>query len=247
MVFEQRYIVVGDVHGNWRDTEILLKKASYEPTKDRLIFVGDYNDHLPYSDFSVRKLIDNLIALHRKSPGDVFFIRGNHDLWFAEWLLHGGAPPESWYFQGGRETLASYEIVNMWGDQDECDKVPQPHKEFICDLVDQYYLDDHMLVIHGGFTTEMQMQTIAEGGRLSKEDLTRIVWDRYYIFSESHSAHALYQKYFAERYLITGHTPEGPFVNPCNPKWILANAASRGERLCAVVIEGDQEYSFVYA
>ena len=85
MGYDRRYIVVGDVHGNWRDTEVLLEKAQYQPGQDVLIFVGDYNDHLPYPDFSVCRLIDRLLDLHHQAPEGTFFVRGNHDLWFAEW------------------------------------------------------------------------------------------------------------------------------------------------------------------
>jgi serine/threonine protein phosphatase 1 len=247
MGYDRRYIVVGDVHGNWRDMETLLEKARYQPAQDLLIFVGDYNDHLPYPDFSVRKLVDQLLALYQQAPESTFFIRGNHDLWFAEWLREGGLPPEIWYIQGGRETLTSYGISSTDHITHAGDMVPRSHKDFICNCVDQYYLDDNLVVIHGGFTSEQQMEMVSEGERLSSGDLERIVWDRYFIFSENAAAHTLYHKYFAERYLITGHTPEGPYVNPSDPKWILVNAASRGERLCAVLLESDEHYSFLYA
>ncbi|MFB0515780.1 MAG: metallophosphoesterase [Candidatus Neomarinimicrobiota bacterium] len=245
MAFDRRYIIIGDVHGNLEGMDLLLEKAGYKPTEDRLVFVGDYNDHLSYSDFSVMRLIDRLIGLYERSPDNIFFIRGNHDLWFAEWLLNGGVPPEIWYVQGGRETLASYGIVSVQGTQDEREKVPRSHQDFICNHVDQYYLDERVLVIHGGFTSERQMQVIAAGGELSDEDLEMIVWDRYFIFTANDSVHSLYRQYFADRYLVTGHTPEGPFVNPRNTKWMLINCASRGENLCAVIIEDDQSYTFI--
>jgi len=247
MAFDHRYIIVGDVHGNWRGMEHLLEKARYEPAEDRLIFVGDYNDHLAYADHSVRELIDRLIGLHERSPDGTFFIRGNHDLWFAQWLTRGGVPPESWYVQGGRETLESYGIINVLSMDDQREKVPAEHQDFILSLIDQYYLDDQVVVIHGGFTSEKQMEVIAQGRELSDEDLEKVVWDRYFIFSETDSVHALYRKYFADRYLVTGHIPEGPYTNPRNPKWLMTNAAARGENLCAVIIADDRNYSFVYA
>ncbi len=174
MAFSHRYIIVGDVHGNWRGMEQLLEKARYEPADDRLIFVGDYNDHFANTDGSTRKVIDLLIELHERSPEGTFFIRGNHDLWFAEWLVGGGVPPEIWYIQGGRETLESYGITNVLSAPDQREKVPRSHKDFICNLVDQYYLDDHVLVVHGGFTSERQMQAVAQGSLLSDEDLKAI-------------------------------------------------------------------------
>ena len=246
MALDRRYIIMGDVHGNWRGVEDLLEKARYEPSADRVIFVGDYNDHYANTDGSVRKVIDLLIELRERSPGNIFFIRGNHDLWFAEWLVDGGVPPEIWYVQGGRETMESYGIFVGPGPRDERKKIPKSHQDFICNLVDQYYLDDHVVVIHGGFTSERQMQAVAQGRRLNDGDLEEIVWDRYFMFTENDTAHALYLKYFGGRYLITGHTPEGPYVNPRNRKWILINSASRGENLSAVVIKDDHDYHFIH-
>ena len=245
MAFDRRYIIMGDVHGNWQGVDDLLEKTRYEPATDRVIFVGDYNDHFAYVDCSVRKLIDRLIELRERSPDDVFFIRGNHDLWFADWLQMGGVPPESWYIQGGRETLASYGIADVPRSGDGREKIPTSHQDFICNLTDQYYLDDHVVVVHGGFTSEKQMQVVAQGRRLGNGDLKELVWDRHFIFTESDAAHADYTKYFAGRYLVTGHTQEGPFVNPRNPKWILIETPGRGENLCAVVIENEQTYEFV--
>ena len=246
MTFDRRYIIIGDVHGNWRGVEDLLEKARYEPATDRVIFVGDYNDHYANTDGSVRKVIDLLIELRERSPGNIFLIRGNHDLWFAEWLKTGGIPPEIWYVEGGRETLKSYGITDLLSAPDQREKVPRSHKDFVCNLVDQYYLDDHVVVIHGGFTSERQMQAVAQGMRLNDGDLEGIVWDRYFIFTEDDTDHALYLRYFGERYLITGHTAEGPYVNPRNPKWILINSASRGENLSAVVIEDDHDHHFIH-
>ncbi len=247
MAYDYRYIIIGDVHGNWRGMDRLLGQAGYRPGKDRLIFVGDYNDHLPYSDHSARLVIDRLIELHRQSPRGTFFCRGNHDLWFARWLLDGGVPPESWYIQGGRETLASYGIEDMTHAQDAAGKIPPPHRKFICRGIDQYYMDDHVVVVHGGFTSEGQMEVLAHGGRLGDEDLEKIVWDRYFINSEQDTDHALYRKYFADRYLLTGHEPWGPYTNPRNHKWVMVNASARGESLCAAIIDDDRHYSFVQA
>ncbi|UCH61733.1 MAG: serine/threonine protein phosphatase [Fidelibacterota bacterium] len=245
MGFDWRYIVIGDVHGNWRGVEYLLKEAGYKPGADRVIFVGDYNDHYANTDGSARKVIDLMIELHRTAPDATFFIRGNHDLWFGEWLQRGGAPHEMWYYQGGKATLESYGIEGDWTTQDQREKVPGPHQDFIFNLVDQYYLDDQVVAIHGGFTSERQMGVVARGELLDESDLKELVWDRYFIFSEDDTAQAHYAKYFGERYLVTGHTAEGPYVNPHNRKWILINSASRGENLSAVIISDEREYHFI--
>lgn len=245
--FDHRYIVIGDVHGNWRSTEILLEKAHYRPSEDRLIFAGDYNDYLSYSDFSTQTTVDKLIHLYECAPEHVFFIRGNHDLWFRDWLINGGEPAYFWRIQGGAQTLESYGISTTQANHQGPETIPSTHKEFICDLVDQYYVDEEVVVVHGGFTAEEQMQLVSTGQPLTEDDLASITWDRYFIFSDADTDHALYQKYFGERYLIVGHNPEGPYVNPCNHKWLLVNCSPRGERLCAAILTGKEEYEFISA
>lgn len=245
MAFDHRYIIVGDVHGNGRGVEQLLDVARYDPSGDILIFVGDYNDHGPGLGCSVSRLIDQLIRLRAAAPGRVFFVRGNHDLWFAQWLEQGGAPPEIWTIQGGRETLESYGISAAVASRDQRDQVPPAHKDFLCRQVDPYYLDDQVIVIHGGFTTERQMRTITGDGRLDDGDLEELIWDRYFIFAEDESSHRLYRQYFGDRYLVTGHSPRGPYVNPRNEKWILIDSPGKGEQLCAAVIQGDDQLDLI--
>ncbi len=247
MAESPRHIIIGDVHGNWQGVVALLEKAAYEPGRDKVVFAGDYNDCYAYEHYSVRKLIDVLLELHDSAPGRTFFVRGNHDLWFSEWLQTGGVPSQVWYIQGGKETLRSYGIIDDLASQDQRAKVPTAHQEFIINIVRQYYLDDRVVVIHGGFRSEGQMRTVAAGRQLNNHDLEEIIWDRHFMFIDDEAVHENYAKYFGKRYLITGHTPQGPYVNPRNPKWILINSARWGEILSAVVISDERNYSIIHA
>ena len=240
-----RHIIVGDVHGNGPGLEQLLDRVSYDPSGDILIFVGDYNDHEPDLGCSVYRLIEQLIRLRAAAPGRVFFVRGNHDLWFAQWLEQGGDPPGSWMIQGGRETLESYGIADVYVSRDLREKVPPDHRDFLCRQIDPYYLDDQVVVVHGGFTTEGQMRVIAGGGRLADGDLKELIWDRQFIFAEDDSSHRLYRQYFGNRYLVTGHSPRGPYVNPRNDQWILIDSPGKGEQLYAAVIQSDSQLELI--
>ena len=247
MAVPPRHIIIGDVHGNWQGVVALLEKAAYEPERDKIIFVGDYNDCYAYKHYSVQKLIDILLELHDRAPSRTFFVRGNHDLWFSEWLRRGGVPSQIWYIQGGKETLQSYGIIDDLASQDQREKVPAAHQEFIINLIRQYYLDERVVVIHGGFSSEGQMQAVAEDRQLSNSDLEEIVWDRHFVFTNEANAHQDFKKYFGKRYLITGHTPEGPYVNPRNPKWILINSSRWGEILSAAIIRDENGYTIIDA
>ena len=64
-----RLLVIGDVHGCHDELEILLRKASYDPQSDNLIFVGDLVNKGPHSI----RVIDTFIR--HQAIG----VRGNHD------------------------------------------------------------------------------------------------------------------------------------------------------------------------
>ena len=86
-----RYLIIPDTHGKHAEVKQLLELAQYDPAQDILIFLGDYNDHFPSLDWNTKNLIDYLITLKQNSD-NVYFIRGNHDLWMAEWVCIGGIP-----------------------------------------------------------------------------------------------------------------------------------------------------------
>lgn len=239
-----RRIVIGDLHGNYLGLDRLLKEAHYRPRQDLLIFVGDYNDHPPGTGGSVRLLIDRLLDLAHEAPDTVHFVRGNHDLWFAEWLEEGGFPDAIWLWSGAGETLESYGIRAEGSDPDPLE-VPELHRRFILQTPVPYYCDDLMVVVHAGFRTRGQMEAVAAGRPLDPSDIHDIVWDRSLLFAEDDASHAMFSGIFGDRYLLAGHSPMGPWVNPRNPKWLVVDSPGKGKRLCAAVINGPDSYEFV--
>lgn len=69
----RRLVVVGDLHGDYPALCSLLKVVS--PTKDGLIFLGDYADR---GSFGV-EVIEKVGYLARDNPGNVFLLKGNHE------------------------------------------------------------------------------------------------------------------------------------------------------------------------
>ena len=74
------HFVVGDVHGERRTLEALMEKIRFDPDKDHVYFVGDYN-----SGGNVRALLDYMSVYYQADyevPG-FHMIRGNHEreLW----------------------------------------------------------------------------------------------------------------------------------------------------------------------
>ena len=66
-----KLIVVGDVHGYYKELQDALYNAQYEDG-DRLIFLGDYIDRGPRS----REVMDFLVSL--RNPDNIY-LRGNHE------------------------------------------------------------------------------------------------------------------------------------------------------------------------
>ncbi|MCH7574738.1 MAG: metallophosphoesterase [Candidatus Marinimicrobia bacterium] len=236
-----RRIVVGDLHGNHRGLSRLLQQVRYRRGQDLLIFAGDYNDHPPGSGGSVRLLIDLLLDLAHEAPDTVHFVRGNHDLWFAEWLQAGGMPDPTWIWSGGDETLASYGIDA--GDPDPA-AVPELHRRFIMQTPVPYYIDEVLVVVHAGFRTPQQMAAVAAGQLLDPADIYDLTWDRRMLFAEDEATHAQFTGAFGNRYLVAGHSPRGPWVNPRNDKWLLVDSPAKGKGLCAAVISGPDNHEF---
>ncbi|MEE9464391.1 MAG: metallophosphoesterase, partial [Candidatus Neomarinimicrobiota bacterium] len=218
-----RYIIVGDLHGNYVELESLLAAVEYNSQADRLIFTGDYNDHFQNSNCSTKQLIDLLIQYRAAAPEMVTFIRGNHDQWFADWLADDLHTTAGWFLQGGLHTLKSYGITPEKVSSGR-NRIPAPHRQLICHVVQQYYCDERLVAVHGGFTREAQMEQVSRGGELTRADQTAMIWDREFIFKRDSRTHRQYRHWLGERYLVTGHSPSGPWLNPVNEKWLLIDS-----------------------
>ena len=249
-----RYIIVGDLHGQYAQLRDILHKTSYTPGKDLLIFIGDYADHFPevavkahgVSNAStrknVKKTINLLLDIQEQAPDTTHFLIGNHDIWFRDWVNHGGCPMGAWWDQGGCETITSYVPKDLgkqmvrgsdtginWNVNKMQDilntYIPEGHKKFYRTL-EHYYLDARVVCVHGGFPDDLVMQqfifpVMKQGGRLMEEPLDEIVWDREF-WEAGPRQRSQFKGAFGNRYLVVGHTfgavrgvqeVSGPFIN----------------------------------
>lgn len=246
-----RRIVIGDPHGNYNGILSLLKKTEYTPKKDILVFTGDYIDHFPDIGGNVNKTISLILSLKEESD-KVFTVIGNHDYWMYKWIISRTQIPESvWYEQGGRETLKSYnsKYALPYISFEETKKIPKEHVDFICSL-DIFYMDEKILVIHGGFDSIGSMRAIANNyvniGNL--DEFLDIIWDRMFCEAKfmTHNDAILneeYKRLFGDRLCIMGHTPRGPFINWKRNKILIDGGSKGGGKLLAVIIEENGELS----
>ncbi len=237
-----RYIIIGDIHGNYNGVDNLLKVASYNPRKDILIFIGDYIDYQYNPNYSSQETINLLLDLKNQSD-KVYFLLGNHDLWLRDWLNKSGKINPIWKKQGAIETFKSYGIQNLEDIQNNLSKFPNTHINFFKNIIQDYYCDENLVAIHGGFTNAGQMYTISKNEKLPYEQLYQIVWDRRFIFTKLKEENILFNKYFGDKFLVVGHTPYGPYQSSINSKWFLIDGNSKaGKKQLGLIIQNKETY-----
>jgi hypothetical protein len=79
-----RTIVIGDVHGCFRELMLLLEKLKFNELQDRLIFAGDLVDRGPASGEVVRWVRET----HARTNGLTTCVLGNHDDKHFRWFKH---------------------------------------------------------------------------------------------------------------------------------------------------------------
>jgi serine/threonine protein phosphatase 1 len=77
---QMRTIIVGDIHGCYKEFITLLRKVNYKKKKDRLILMGDLMDRGPYS----YEMLHWAIRWKEENPDSFFLIRGNHEQMIVE-------------------------------------------------------------------------------------------------------------------------------------------------------------------
>ena len=245
-------IIIGDLHGNFTGLNTILERSKYDPTTDKLIFVGDYIDGFPGNDFSAKKVIDKIIELKKENKNIITLI-GNHDWWMLEWIKIGNKEPRSiWYNQGGKETLKSYGIKNPFPQYTlEKENIPNSHKKFLENLMPSYY-DDKIVVVHGGFRNKMDMLNVFENVPLKDFTLEypmnkfstpawpvyNILWERDFYRTGVKSLLDSYKDIFGNKIFICGHTPRGPSHTKKNViRYLIDGGSNGGGNLTGLVIE----------
>ncbi|OHT16850.1 Ser/Thr protein phosphatase [Tritrichomonas foetus] len=125
---EDNIVIIGDIHGNFRDLWRVL--INVKP-KQKLVFLGDYVDR---GEFSI-EVITFFLSMMVEFPGQVTLLRGNHE--FRQINSKYGFLNEIEKLYGDRASEV-YERFN-----DVFDWMP-----FCCIVNDQY------ICVHGGITKE---------------------------------------------------------------------------------------------
>jgi serine/threonine protein phosphatase 1 len=178
---DARVFAIGDIPGCPQELGALLKGIDPGP-EDSVIFVGDYVDRGP----SARDVIDLLIDFRGGHPTTVF-LKGNHEDMMLHFLGMPGHYGESFLYNGGFATMASYEI-----DETELDEalehLPSSHVDFLQKL-ETSYLRPPYLFVHAG---------VHPLRSLEDQDAEDMLWIRQEFIANPHDlGHTV----------IFGHTP----------------------------------------
>ncbi len=172
-----RTFVLGDLHGAYRALKQCFEKADFDHQVDELIFLGDVSDGWSQ--------VPECIEEFRKIK-NLHYVKGNHDLWFMQWL-EKGYKPEIWMVQGGLITVRAYQ---------EKTTLAADHLKFL-KKGNPFYLDPYKrLFVHAGFTYDKPVE-------LTDDPEEDYYWNRD-IYQRSFRQEIL-PEFYAEIYI--GHTP----------------------------------------
>jgi serine/threonine protein phosphatase 1 len=132
----KRTFAIGDIHGGFRALQQLLGRINPQDD-DTFIFLGDYVDGWSESAQVIDFLIEFDTIYH------CIFIKGNHDVWVADWLKTGFV--QTYHKSGAEATIESYKKHSL--------KAKWQHADFFQKMKLHYLDEQQRLFLHAGFTS----------------------------------------------------------------------------------------------
>lgn len=205
----QSYIwVFGDIHGMNHPLRLLYKNINENFLIEKLIFLGDYIDRGNDS----KGVLDFLMELKDKS----IFLIGNHEQLLLDIIHHRTENKEvikSFYKNGGRKTLESFECKNI---NKLTSKFESKYIDFFNDLKYSYVICDanidfkDIIFIHGGFISKVSIQD--QLSIKTNEDYhsfikkNRLKYDETFLWVRK-DFYLMDSKNWEDKLIIHGHTP----------------------------------------
>ncbi len=131
-----RIFAIGDIHG-CLDKLARLTQRIDASRNDTIIFLGDYIDRGPDS----AGVIEFLLNFREKSPSNIIFLKGNHEVMLLDYL--SGRNQESYLYYGGVDTSDSYSA--RYGKF----SIPEEHLAFLKGL-ESFYQTEKYFFVHAG-------------------------------------------------------------------------------------------------
>jgi serine/threonine protein phosphatase 1 len=178
--------VIGDIHGCFAELRRLIETLPLTQG-DCLVFLGDYIDRGPAS----RDVISYLVSLQQAHRGIEFvFLKGNHEDMFLSYLGFPGQHGDMFLANGGKATLASYEIEpDEYSAEHALSIIPLDHLNFFRGLKN-YHLMEPYLCVHAGINPQKS---------LAEQTDEELLWIRNTFIYRSHPLPYT---------VLFGHTPQ---------------------------------------
>ena len=224
-----RVYAIGDIHGRIDLLRELEEMIVQDTSRDRkrvdyfLVYLGDFVDRGPNS-FDV---IEHLL-LPAVSGFNRVLLRGNHDMWFRD-FMDGETMGDSWLQFGGGATLDSYGVPFDYDRPDQQrfetaraalnELVPMSHKLFLDGLDLAFGLGDYFFC-HAG---------VRPGIPLASQQESDLIWIREPFLS--------WQGNFG-KIVVHGHTVEERPVLRSNRIGVDTGACFSGNLTC-LILEND--------
>ena len=172
--------VIGDVHGRSGLIDQLLRDVPWDPSRDKIVFLGDLidrGDDAPGVIERVMKLVDE--------NQNVVVLRGNHEQMLLDCLDFGEI---QWLIpdNGGLATLAAYGVKGELEDLVDI-PIPEDHIEFMRSLP-FFHEDEQALYVHAG---------LVPGLHPSETEAETLLWTRDLDFFKNYGG----------KLCFFGHTP----------------------------------------
>lgn len=176
-------IAIGDIHGNLRALQSLLRTVTANLTPaDTLVFLGDYIDRGPDS----KGCVEEVVRLGNEAPFSVVTLLGNHEMWMLatmddyrkhSWLLGADAfdTVESYSPSAARKLRLSAEDAGLRLITDDLElpyegffeTMPASHRRFFRGLR-LFYESDGAIFAHAGVDPD--------GGSPAEQDPRELTW-----------------------------------------------------------------------
>lgn len=208
-----RSFIIGDIHGCAEELDRLLDHLA-PCADDAIVFLGDYIDRGPAS----KEVVTRLLRLSREGP-HCSFLKGNHEDMFLAFMGLPGRYGESFVYNGGEATLASYGI-ERFPAREIARRLPEDHLTFLLELQLQQSLGQ-FLCVHAGVNPTRSLEA---------QDPEDLLWIRGQFIQKPHPFDVT---------VVFGHTPSREVLVDLPYKIGLDTGLVYGNKLsCLEVTDG---------
>ena len=205
-----RRLVIGDIHGSLVALKHVLNEAKYDPTKDKVICVGDYIDTGKQS----YDVVEFLLKLEKEAKYKPVFILGNHDEYWNKIFANdlSKVRDEAFMRRHYDDWLDEWEGGVTYSDyMKRTDEEILRHKSDFFDKLLCYHVEDNKLYLHAGYDPNLGLkESIVLNGEkdlIWKRDLYEAAYDYWQKENAGENVSSFEKIFDGFDKIFIGHTP----------------------------------------